>query len=547
MRRVTSLAFYPLVAALELLTGCGNEQGPLKLQSAAVAVLTVTDSPVYDFGAQPVDAIVDKTFTVTNTGLKPATSITSSFNLSLNFSYAGGAYPGLGGTCGAELAVGDHCSLVVRFQPKYVGAFDDAVQIHFHNGMNFQTSSAPTLKAKAVWETPGTVDRTLSPTGAILTSQSSDNDGARAVATQPDGKILSVGSARIDGTSVFGLMRYLSDGTLDTSFGTDGIVTIAGSLGDSAASSVAVQFDGKIVVAGRATVGANSAFAVMRLHSDGSPDLGFGAQGVALASAPAGDLWAQSVVVLPDRRIVLAGTSSSGTDRNVVLARFESDGVLDATFGLAGLVATSLGAGEEEAFGMELVNGKLVVVGSSAQGADSDFLVLRFSTEGELDTTFGVGGIVQVDGGDGSADVGRAIKAQPDGKLLIAGTSTGIKSEMAVLRFFPNGTLDPSFGTGGRALTSLGVSADHAFSLLVQSDKRIVAIGKSGNDLGLIRLTSAGALDLTFGNNGKTVTSFGSGTEAGFGATLLPNGKIVVVGEMSQGLQSDAFLARYWP
>ena len=240
-----------------------------------------------------------------------------------------------------------------------------------------------------------------------------DND-AFAVAVQGDGKIVVVGTN--DGNEQdIAIARYNTDGSLDTSFDGDGKVVVnAGN--DDEGFGVAVQTDGKIVVVGTQYSGLDDDFLVLRLHADGSPDAGFGVNGIVTTDITGGDE-ALDVSIQGDGKIVVAGrTLDFGTFASgFAIVRYNANGSLDTSFDTDGKV-TTVSVGSDGAFAVALQgDGKIVLGGASEQG--SDFVVVRYNTNGSLDTTFDSDGIVTTP--LGCCDSFRGdLAVQADGKIL---------------------------------------------------------------------------------------------------------------------------------
>jgi len=524
-----------------LLAGCAGGLPPVEVQKAAqVASLVVTDSPSYDFGSQLVDSRIDKTFTVTNVGLKDATDITSSFNLSVNFSYTGGTYPGEGGTCGSLLSMGSSCQVVVRLKPKYIGVMEEVLKITFNNGLTQQTTSAPQLKAKGVWDAAGSSDLTLAPQGRIFYPLSGGDDFGRAILTLSDGKLLMAGSS---GENTY-VQRLLADGEVDTSFSTQGRRTFSLGSGIDSVRALAMTTDGKLVVAGRKFESGIWKTALARLNSDGTDDVSWGTGGRVLSSLLGADWMVESIAVMPDRAVVVAGSRVVGGLRDVTLARFLPNGSPDNSFGVAGVVTSIISANDDEATSLIVIDNKILVGGR----VDRDFLLLRYDWDGQLDSTFGNGGIVTLDLESDSVDRANVLRVQADRKILLGGYSLrSMDTDFAVARFLSTGALDTSFGTNGKTIVSLGNGNDEITAAAIQSDKKLVFAGRSGLDLGLVRLLPTGLIDPLFGTNGKAILSFGSDEDRLNGMALQSNGKYLLVGESYNGNDFDPFLSRVWP
>jgi uncharacterized delta-60 repeat protein len=237
------------------------------------------------------------------------------------------------------------------------------------------------------------------------------------IAIQADGRIVVAGESDGGTYSEVAVARYLSEGSLDASFDGDGLVTTSIGAGDDAGLAVAIQTDGKIVVAGRAIVGSTADFALVRYRPNGELDDSFGTFGRVMTDIDAGG-WddASGLAIQPDGRIVVAGGSQS----DVALARYDTNGALDPTFDGDGKVTTATGI----ASGIALqADGKVVVTGESL-GSAANFAILRYNTDGSLDVGYGSGGRVEIDF-DGWDDYAHGIALDGMGRAVIAGDGNG--------------------------------------------------------------------------------------------------------------------------
>ncbi|MCP4352313.1 MAG: hypothetical protein GY795_43195, partial [Desulfobacterales bacterium] len=313
--------------------------------------------------------------------------------------------------------------------------------------------------------------------------------------------------------------------------GTDGKVT-ADFGGDDIGRAVAVQPDGKIIAAGYSET--NGDFALIRYTSSGTPDDTFGSAGKVTTSY--GDYeGCLSVAVQADGKIVAAGFSMSESVQDFAVMRYNSDGSLDTGFDGDGIVTTPVGTGNDAGIGLLIQpDEKIVVTGISYNGTDNDFAVVRYNSDGSLDTSFGGDGTVTTPVGSGE-DMGCFAAVQSDGKIVLAGYSfNGSNDDFAVVRYNTDGSLDTGFGTGGKLITPVGSGDDRSYDVCIQSDGKIVITGESYNgsnyDFAVARYNSDGTLDTTFGNGG-TVTADTKNADNGIhAAAIQSDGNIVTAG-----------------
>jgi uncharacterized delta-60 repeat protein len=378
------------------------------------------------------------------------------------------------------------------------------------------------------------------PNGFAVLSSGSDESGY-AIAVQSDGKVVVAGNF-FNGLNYDVLvLRFSTIGTLDTTFGNAGIVTYDGG-GDEYGSSLAVQSDGKIVVTGGMyDERAGTRVFILRLNTNGTVDTTFGTGGI-VTSTFGVYAYVSGLAIQRDGKIVVAGSSYDGTTDNVLVFRVSRSGLPDSTFGAGGTVLYDTGSNEyANALALQ-PDGKIVVAGNLCDGMTNEVLVLRLNSNGSLDSTFGTGGAVRV--GIGTNDSGEGLAIQSDGKIVVSGvTFNGLNNDVLLLRLNVNGTPDSSFGAGG-VVTYDGGYDEYGDAVTVQSDGKIVVVGSSfldGTDYDglLLRFSSAGRLDSTFGTQSLL------DTEAFFSAVAIqPDGKIVVVGSSYNGLTYDVVVLR---
>ena len=357
-------------------------------------------------------------------------------------------------------------------------------------------------------------------------------------------------------------------GDLDTTFDTDGKVTTDFGGGGDVGYALAIQSDGKIVVAGYSNAGGTQQdFALARYNANGSLDTAtpFGVGGKVTTDFPGGNDFGQSVAIQSDGKIVVAGFSNANGNQDFALARYNTNGGLDTSFGTAGTgrVLTGFGGGSSD-FGQSVAiqsDGKIVVAGFSNANGGNDFALARYhglsttGAPGTLDTTFGTGGMVTTD--FGGNDHGNSVAIQSDGKIVVAGGSgSGGAGSFALARYHglsttgTPGTLDTSFGTLGKVTT--GFSGGYGNSVAIQSDGKIVVVGSvvaGFGDFTVARYNANGTLDTSFDVDGKVTTDFGGPTDNSTSVAIQSDGKIVVSGlaDMGMGGPYDFAVARYWP
>lgn len=322
----------------------------------------------------------------------------------------------------------------------------------------------------------GQLDPMFGMGGKVITSMSPSQDRASAIATQPDGKIVVVGFAMNVNPSHadFAVVRYLADGTLDPSFSSDGKLTTAVSANDyDHARAIAVQQDGKIVVAGDSGLGATQRFALARYLPDGQLDPTFGNAGI-VTTALGGHAFIEAVAIQTDGKIVVAG----GANTEIALARYLENGQLDPQFGNGGTTITPK-AGNHSATSMALQNNGMIVVGVSPWGYEG-FIVMRYQGNGALDQTFGQAGIATTPIVPSQYATARAVSAHVKGTIVVVGTAhTGSTGAIGLARFLPTGQLDKSFGKGGVVATLFKGASAGAVALAIDKSKRIVVAGSA--------------------------------------------------------------------
>jgi uncharacterized delta-60 repeat protein len=360
--------------------------------------------------------------------------------------------------------------------------------------------------AVARYNLDGSLDTSFSSDGKVTTDLGSGfSDYGISTALQTDGKILVAGTTYTNHnntSSDISLVRYNADGSLDSSFGTGGIVN-ANVGGYDNGNSVAIQADGKILVAGNSSDagGSNYDFSLFRYNTDGSLDTSFSSDGIVTTNLGGANDYAVSSLIQADGKIILFGqTDAGGGGSNFALVRYNADGSLDTSFAGTGIVNTNIGAQDAASSATLEADGKILVVGQIWNNAysSSDIALVRYNADGSLDTSFGGTGKVTIN--IGARDYGSAITVEADGKILVAGTTSGSNNQnrdFVLIRYNPDGSLDSSFGNQGIVKTNVGSSAtdsDYASSITIEPSGIIDVAGTSNGNFALVRYNPDGSL-----------------------------------------------------
>lgn len=396
----------------------------------------------------------------------------------------------------------------------------------------------------------GTLDSTFSSDGIVIQDFGPNSfDLAYGSALQKDGKLIVVGAS----AGNFIAIRYLPHGEPDSTFGNGGIVIADYNGLDDRCHAVTIQPDGKIVLAGETRIAGQQDFAILRLQPDGQPDSSFGVNGWATTELGTTYEFPNCVTLQRDGRILAAGRKANGFFSDFAMVRYHTDGQLDTLFGDHGVVTTDLRE-EDEAFSIVVQPDNLIVLaGFASISASGDFALVRYNSDGTPDKLFGDGGKVLTDmDGVGASDFIRSMVLLPNGKILVAGNANNsninFTSDAGMARYDKHGDLDPTFGIGGKYIIPFGSKTD-INSVALQADGRILLGGNSDviNDKSwlLARFLPDAGLDTTFGNMGIVTTDFPDMRE--FVATVLvqADGRIMMVGSEGTPTNLDFAAARY--
>lgn len=393
------------------------------------------------------------------------------------------------------------------------------------------------------------LDPTFGINGKVITSYGHESYISK-IHMQKDGKIISVGGASNGNNLDWAITRYNSNGSADQNFGINGKVKKDFGGGD-ALSSIKTQTDGKIIVGGYTHSTSNFQWTLARFNSNGQIDSNFGNNGVIFTFIGIHSVL-NDIVMQSDEKIVAVGYRQNQGQDDVVIVRYNSDGSLDTTFGNGGIVITPIGTFNDRGNSIALQSdGKIFVFGDFDAGGHDNVFLARYNTNGTLDTSFGSGGKI-IDNYE-YHNGARGVAIQADGKIVVTGSTNNYNSpaDTYVARYNPNGSPDNTFGTNGKFIKSFTNGIDTSNSIILQTDGKIIIGGYEevsvgmNKDFALRRLNPNGTLDTEFGAGGSFLTPIGSGNDAINSIVQQSDGKIVAAGTVFNGTYNDWGLVRY--
>jgi uncharacterized delta-60 repeat protein len=401
---------------------------------------------------------------------------------------------------------------------------------------------------------PGDLDPTFGASsalpGTVLTDVATNsNDSAVKVLVQTDRKVIVVGRCNQQGTSLdFCATRYNADGVLDTGFSGDGKQVFAMTASPDFAYGAALQSDGKLIIVGSC----DGDFCALRLTSTGLPDSSFGSAGSGVMIMPMGTgaSAARDIAVQPDGKIVLVGECLNGASTEFCVARLTTAGALDTTFGVNGKVNYAAGNN-----GYDLPNalaiesgGRIVIAGHCSNGSHQKFCTTRIMPSGALDNGFSGNGKVITPIGTGD-DIATSVVIQPNSLIIVGGNCLGVSDlDFCAVRYNTNGTENASFGTAGKLLTPVSTGRDTGGYISLQPDGKVLQAGECGgvSQYCVQRFYENGVLDTSFGTGGRVFLSLGSSDALGKAIALQYDGNILVTGLCAgAGGQTEFCIARF--
>lgn len=398
--------------------------------------------------------------------------------------------------------------------------------------------------------------------GYRLISMGPKNDLAFKVLRQSDGKLLMIGTEDYNGSSDFSLIRINSDGANEVGsyLGYGRLIDVSPSffqMSDYAKSGL-IQADGKILIAGYSGAGSSSDFTLVRLNTDGLFDSSFGASGTLVVPIGAeSDELADMAIQSDGKIIAVGGTYNRSTNTDFSITRLNSNGLIDLGFGQNGKLTVAVGQGASVDSAQSVVinaSGSIYVAGHSSTSGNFDFSLIKLTNSGALDSSFGSSGKLILPMGS-ETDFLSQMAIQSDGKILLLGTIyNGLYHSVGLARVNSNGTLDQTFGSGGKVSFSFGdspLSVSDGSSIAIQNDGKIVVLGKyqasssSGvSGFGFARLNQDGTFDQNFSFDGKTIIYPSSGHNYAESLLIQPDGRLVAAGYGYNSSYADFAIVR---
>jgi uncharacterized delta-60 repeat protein len=395
----------------------------------------------------------------------------------------------------------------------------------------------------------GDLDITFNPPKGYALYSGWNKDSYVGAAISADGKILVSTGIENGANDDVAVLRYSTDGSLDKTFGNSGLFTWDGGDGNDCGRLLAIQPDGKIVLTGYTHNGNDYDILIMRLDVDGTPDGSFGNNGVVVYDNENRNDKGRGIAIQSDGKLLVTARSTGGGTSIAMMLRYTGTGTLDDTFGTNGVVTYESDQGNAGFRDVVIQgDGEIVTSGYIKTSAGYLFLTARYLNDGIPDDTFGTNGITTYDGGHGNAGARGAV-IQADGKIVVSGANfNGSDLDVVVLRYNSNGTLDSGFGTNGVVTYDGGKGDDNGRRLALQGENKIVVTGNTpnGTDVAvlILRLNMDGSPDRTFGRNGAAILDIGTGKDFGEGPAIQADGMIVIAGGVLGDANDEVLLLR---
>ena len=392
----------------------------------------------------------------------------------------------------------------------------------------------------------GSLDTSFGNGGKVITSFFTGADIAKSVAIQNDGKIIVAGDCmNTQNKTDFGIIRYNINGSIDTTFGINGKALFDVSNGiplnyNDYVSKVLLTASGKILITGQKN---NALFAIIRLNSDGTLDTTYGVNGSTTFSL-GGSSIANSAIMQTDGKVVIVGENSGSSSSDFAIARINADGTLDLDFSNDGKTTVNFGTYDNAKCVTIDNDGKILVGGSNGS---TTACMVRLNSDGNIDNTFGTLGKVIFDLPSINGEVFGGINVQPDNKITISGEAG---NDFLLVRYNQNGQIETTFGTNGFYKIDIDNNSEDNFnSMFIQQDGKIILSGETSTGgnyyFTLVRCNVDGTFDTSFSSDGKQLTSFGTNWSMANDVICQSDGKIIAVGNYGNYWEYDFAIARY--
>ena len=411
---------------------------------------------------------------------------------------------------------------------------------------------------------PGDLDTTFNRSGKFVASMGTSSARCNAIALQPDGKIVVAGNANQSSSEVIAVARVSKAGVLDSAFGVSGKVLT--NLGPSYHDTrgVAVQPDGKILVAGTFGDWNTAQGFIVRYNTDGTLDTSFNGSGILLTSINGKPCFFNCIALQSDGKILVAGFATDDTTvyHGLAICRYHQDGSPDLDFnGTGNFIRDFYGWGAEAQAIVVHKNGAILVAGRVDKDIGTDFVLLRVTTGGLLDLGFNNKGYVIRSITPGNIyEEATALTLQADGRILVAGYTYPSGMQMfQLLRYHATGTIDTSYHSSGKITMQVGSGSSSAEGIGILRDGSAIVAGfarrtfysswypKSYECVGLACIRSSGSANPSFQKTGQTTTAFKElATSRAHAVAVQPDGKFIIVGEASSDSKMKFAIARYY-
>ena len=470
-------------------------------------------------------------------------------------------------TFSTAVADGSGYSVTVKTQP--------AGQTCFVTNGSGTVSGADVTDVAVGCYNSGSLDPTLNNSGIVVHDNAAggnDWDEGYSITTDSNGKILVTGGSYNGSDSDMVIWRYNADGTLDTTFDSNGVVVsdnAAGGNGWDEGVSITTDANGKILVTGYSDNGSGNAdMVIWRYNANGTPDTTFDSNGIVVSNNAAGGNGNDDgnfITTDANGKILVTGYSYNGSNYDMVIWRYNANGAPDTTFDSNGIVVSNSAAGGNgKDIGRSITTdatGKILVTGFSYNSSGNyDMVIWRYNADGTPDTTFDSNGIVVSNNAAGGNDwdEGYSITTDANGKILVTGNSyNGTNYDMVIWRYNANGAPDTTFDSNGIVVSNSaagGNGRDEGYSITTDSNGKVLVTGNSNNgsnyDMVIWRYNANGAPDTTFDTDGIVVSnSAAGGNSHDIGRSIITDadGKVLVTGSSLNGTDYDMVIWRYIP